>query len=42
MRRLRPSLLLGTALFAIGTWACTWFGRSFFRQFCSASLGLGH
>ncbi len=42
MRRLRPSLLLAMTLFAVGTWACTWFGRSFLRQFCNASLGLGH
>ncbi len=42
MRRLRPSLLLAASLFALGAWACAWFGRSFFRQFCGASLGLGH
>ncbi|HJW34244.1 MAG TPA: hypothetical protein VJ505_12935 [Holophagaceae bacterium] len=42
MRRLRPSLLISTTLFAVGAWACTWFGRSFLRQFCGASLGLGH
>ncbi|HJV22211.1 MAG TPA: hypothetical protein VJ570_05925 [Holophagaceae bacterium] len=42
MRRLRPSLLLALTLLAVGGWACTWFGRSFSRQFCGAALGLGH
>jgi hypothetical protein len=42
MRRLRPSLLLALICFAGAGWASAWFGRAFLRQFCTASLGLGH